>query len=80
MTPSKAPDWSGRLRKVRDCVHELKLGTLVVSAPVHLRYLTGFTGSLGLLLLSNDRTELLLSLPSGLQRRRPFGCRADDPL
>ena len=60
MTPSKAPDWSGRLRKVRDCVHELKLGTLVVSAPVHLRYLTGFTGSLGLLLLSNDRTELLL--------------------
>jgi Xaa-Pro aminopeptidase len=32
----------------------------VVSAPVHLRYLTGFNGSLGLLVLSSGQSQLLL--------------------
>lgn len=60
MTSDKAPDWTGRLNKVRGRARELQLGAFVVSAPVHLRYLTGFNGSLGLLILSEDRGELLL--------------------
>jgi Xaa-Pro aminopeptidase len=45
------PDWEGRLQRVdRYCAgHELE--ALVVSAPINLKYLTGFSGSSGLLVV-----------------------------
>jgi Xaa-Pro aminopeptidase len=46
------PDWSGRLDALRDDCARMQLDGFVVSAPVNLRYLTGFNGSAGLLLCS----------------------------
>ncbi len=49
MSDAKAPDWAGRLdRLARHCA-EQPLDALVVSNPVNVRYLIGFTGSSGLL-------------------------------
>ena len=42
---------SARLRRIRDRLHSEKLGGLLVSHPPDLRYLSGFTGSSGSLLI-----------------------------
>ena len=48
MTDSLRPGWSGRIRTLQSTLAEQALDALVVSAPINLRYLTGFSGSSGL--------------------------------
>lgn len=45
------PDWSGRLSRVRAGLERYRLETLVVSSPPNVRYLSGFAGSAGLLVV-----------------------------
>jgi Xaa-Pro aminopeptidase len=46
------PDWNGRLASVRDVAAAQGLHALVVSHPVNITYLSGFTGSSGLLVVT----------------------------
>ena len=43
-----------RLQKLRDALPESEVDALLVSAPENRRYLSGFTGSAGYLLISED--------------------------
>ncbi len=47
-------DVAGRAARVRDALEEARLDALLVSSLVHVRYLTGFTGSAALLLIARD--------------------------
>ena len=49
MTAFEAPDWSRRLRALAAVRQELGCDAFVISATANLKYLTGFTGSAGLL-------------------------------
>jgi Xaa-Pro aminopeptidase len=53
------PDWPGRLTRVQSSLVSENLEALVVSTPVNVAYLTGFTGSAGLLVLA-PRTRFLV--------------------
>ena len=48
-----------KLRKLRDKVREIGLDGMLVSTPENRRYLSGFTGSAGYLLISQDDAVLL---------------------
>ena len=54
------PDWSGRLQRLRDDYRKQKLEGFVVSTARNLTYLTGFTGSAGLLVDAGGEASLLL--------------------
>ena len=54
------PDWSVRFRALRHAFKHDGLDALVVSAPANLRYLTGFAGSAGLLVLTEDGAWLVV--------------------
>lgn len=60
MAPSDFPDWSGRVARVRDSLATLQLEAGVVSDTTNIFYLTGFSGSAGLLVITADRIRLLL--------------------
>ncbi|ODS56082.1 MAG: hypothetical protein ABS36_06560 [Acidobacteria bacterium SCN 69-37] len=60
MDPSSGPDWTGRLRRVQAELEAQALGALVISSGTNIFYLTGFSGSAGLLLITRDETRLLL--------------------
>jgi Xaa-Pro aminopeptidase len=64
MTAVQGPDsrqaWSARLDQVERARAALALDAVVVSAPVNVRYLTGFDGSSGLLVLSRGARFLLV--------------------
>jgi Xaa-Pro aminopeptidase len=60
MSDHRRPDWSGRLHTLRTECARTGLDGFVVSAPVNLTYLTGFTGSAGLMLCSQAETWLLV--------------------
>ncbi len=66
MADGPCPDWSGRLLRLQASFrpgHSTSgpdLDAFVVSSPINLAYLTGFTGSAGLLLLTADTRLLLL--------------------
>jgi Xaa-Pro aminopeptidase len=47
-----------RLRKLRTSIAEKRLGALLLSQPENLRYISGFTGSSGWLLISEQNTIL----------------------
>ncbi len=53
------PDWSGRLSRVW-APAATPADALVVSTPVNIKYLTGFDGTAGLLVVTPDRHCLLL--------------------
>src|SRR5947209_18285535 len=53
-------DIPGRIRRVRSELKQRQLDALLVSQPENRRYLSGFTGSAGFLLIS-QRDTLLLS-------------------
>ena len=55
--PSR-PDWSGRLTRLRARLPG-DMGALVISAPVNLQYLIGYTGSAGLLVITREEAWLL---------------------
>ena len=60
MPASPRPDWSGRLHRLREICLADGLGAFVVSTPANLRYLTGFSGSAGLLVLTAHTAHLLV--------------------
>jgi Xaa-Pro aminopeptidase len=60
MELSSSPDWSGRLRRVRMALEADALGALVISNRTNIFYLTGFSGSAGLLLVTRDEARLLV--------------------
>lgn len=49
---------SRRLQSLRECLRERKLGGLLVSTPENRRYLSGFTGSAGFLLITQQEAVL----------------------
>ncbi|MFN0101765.1 MAG: M24 family metallopeptidase [Bryobacteraceae bacterium] len=59
----------GRLALLRQDVTEMELDAAIVSAPPNVRYLTGFTGSNGLLLVTERRATLLTDPRYTLQAR-----------
>jgi Xaa-Pro aminopeptidase len=59
MANDSRPDWSGRLQRLQASLAPAGLQALLVSTPVNLTYLTGFSGSAGLLLLT-PRARLLV--------------------
>jgi Xaa-Pro aminopeptidase len=52
-------DWAARLRKLADYCRTEVLDAFVVSSPINIRYLTGFAGSAGLLVVTPERSALL---------------------
>jgi Xaa-Pro aminopeptidase len=58
-TPSPA-DWPARLQSVRDRLAAHGVAAFVVSSPINIRYLTGFDGSAGLLVVAASGTHLLI--------------------
>jgi Xaa-Pro aminopeptidase len=50
------PDWSGRLARLQARLSAQNLDAFVVTTPLNVTYLTGFTGSAGLLVVRPDRT------------------------
>ena len=60
MPDAARPDWSGRFRAIRQTYTHDRLDALVVSTPANLRYLTGFAGSAGLLVLTSDAGWLVV--------------------
>lgn len=64
---------SRRLDALRGRLSEEELDALVVSYPPNLRYLTGFTGSAGLLVVDGERALLLVDSRYGEQARAEAG-------
>ena len=60
MTSFETPDWSARLLALSTICHELGCDAFVVSSPANLKYLTGFTGSAGLLVVTGKDDVLLV--------------------
>ncbi|HLG05822.1 MAG TPA: aminopeptidase P family N-terminal domain-containing protein, partial [Gemmatimonadales bacterium] len=56
MAADRRPD---RQRELGRRLEELGLDLLLVGHPPNLRYLTGFTGSAGMLLMHRDRAVLI---------------------
>src|SRR5687767_5263416 len=60
MHTTTRPDWSGRLAHLQSWLAERDLDALVVSQPRNLTYLTGFSGSAGLLVVTPTDRFLIL--------------------
>ena len=56
-TPA-APDRTGRVDAVRAAMNEAQVASLVVSDPSNIRWLSGFTGSNGVVVVTHDRMVL----------------------
>jgi len=52
-------DYKGRLRRIRQSLDENKLDSLLISHLTNIRYLCGFTGSAGALLITESQCVLL---------------------
>jgi Xaa-Pro aminopeptidase len=59
MGPMRAEESGRRLTALRRRLRDLSLDGLVVTAPPNIRYLSGFTGSLGYLLIGQEVAEIL---------------------
>ena len=57
-TPTR-PDWPGRLRRLAAELDRLHVDAFVVSTPQNIRYLCGFTGLAGLLLVGAEQVQLI---------------------
>lgn len=55
----RAEESARRVAAVRDRLQQLELDGLLVTAPENIRYLSGFTGSLGYLVIGADAAEIL---------------------
>ena len=60
-TPLPEPDHTGRRARLAEQLRDLNVDALLVTAPSNVRYLCGFTGSNGQLLLVTDGAPLLLT-------------------
>lgn len=56
-------------------LHEHKLHALLVTSPANVRYLSGYTGSNGVVLLAADRAELYTDPRYKIQASRESDCR-----
>jgi Xaa-Pro aminopeptidase len=59
MTGVTVNETQSRVSALRERLHKSQLDALVVSAPANIRYLSGFTGSLGYLLIDSNAAEIL---------------------
>lgn len=66
---SGARPFDGRVRQLRRLLGDEGLGALVVFDPLNVRYLTGFTGSAGVALVSAEETVLVSDFRYRLQAR-----------
>src|ERR1700730_17602101 len=55
----RAEQSTRRLRALRQRLLDLELDGLVVTTPENIRYLSGFSGSLGYLVIGKDAAEIL---------------------
>ena len=55
----RAEESTRRVAAVRGRLTDLRLDTLVVTSPENVRYLSGFTGTLGYLMIGGDGAEIL---------------------
>src|SRR2546426_9820214 len=55
----RAEESTRRVAAVRGRLTDLRLDTLVVTSPENVRYLSGFSGTLGYLVISGDGAEIL---------------------
>ena len=53
------PDWAGRLLTVQSRLVDAQVDAVVVSTPNNIRYLSGFVGSAGLLVVTRDAVRLI---------------------
>lgn len=60
MTPTDRPAWAGRLHDLTAYLDACALDALVVSAAQNVTYLTGFSGSAGILVLTRANTLLIV--------------------
>ncbi|MEZ5316534.1 MAG: Xaa-Pro peptidase family protein [Vicinamibacterales bacterium] len=60
MTAVTRPDWSGRLARLQAGLADAALEAQVISAPRNIRYLTGFDGTAGLLVIAPRAAVLLV--------------------
>jgi Xaa-Pro aminopeptidase len=67
-------EYEGRRRAVSGGLAERKIDALLVAFSANLRYLTGFTGSHGSLLISRDRAVLFTDPRYDIQARQEAGC------
>ena len=82
MTDVSRPDWTGRLQRVQSSFASAGVDALVISTPVNLTYLTGFTGSAGLLVLTGRSGVLVLDgrYDAATRARIAAGALADIPI
>lgn len=50
---------TGKINKLRGCFHEWNIDGLLLTSTVNLRYMTGFTGSSGIAVISKDRAAFI---------------------
>src|SRR3954463_14677449 len=81
-------DVAGRAPRLRALLDDERVDGLLVTALTNIRYLTGFTGSAGLVVVTSDElvlvtdrryTEQAADPPAGTPRRPPTSCRAPVP-
>jgi Xaa-Pro aminopeptidase len=53
------PDWAGRLARLQSALSAHSVDALVLSSPQSIRYVTGFAGSAGLVVIAADRAILI---------------------
>jgi Xaa-Pro aminopeptidase len=70
MSHASFPDWAGRLRRVQAALAVHQINALVVSNGTNIFYLTGFSGSAGLLLITPVEVRLLVDGRYELVARR----------
>lgn len=74
MSPGGESDIRGvRLRRIRERLHGERLGGLLVSHPPDLRYLSGFTGSSGILLIEPGLATLFTDFRYEQQAKAELG-------
>lgn len=67
MAAGNEDNMARRLRQLRQLMGERELDALLVTKPENRRYISGFTGSYGILLITTDRTYLLTDGRYGTQ-------------
>ena len=49
-------DFLGRQQRLREALHSSRLDSFLIIHPPNIRYLSGFTGSAGVLLVTRERS------------------------
>jgi Xaa-Pro aminopeptidase len=68
--PAETPEYGRRLKRLSGRIARRRLGAFLVSGLPNIRYLTGFSGSNGLLLIEPDQATLITDGRYGIQARQ----------